>query len=179
MITKNKETQISKDVQNKKLRIVRAFDAPVADVWRAWTESDLLNSWWAPKPWKAKTKTMNFREGGFWLYCMEGPDGTQHWAHRFRDLNLYLILQFTTSSKLIYIIQCGVGNLRECFFCKKSLVGSYDYVGESHESHQYIVIDHDVGEVFKKTDVLPARIHRGPGSQDDSFLASRLRRWCR
>jgi uncharacterized protein YndB with AHSA1/START domain len=80
MITKNKETQISKDVQNKKLRVVREFDAPVADVWRAWTESDLLNSWWAPKPWKAKTKTMNFREGGFWLYCMEGPDGTQHWA---------------------------------------------------------------------------------------------------
>lgn len=80
MITTNKETQISKDVQNKKLRIVREFDAPVADVWRAWTESNLLDNWWAPKPWKAKTKSMDFREGGFWLYCMEGPDGTQHWA---------------------------------------------------------------------------------------------------
>ena len=80
MITTNKETQISKDVQNKKLRIVREFDAPVANVWRAWTESNLLDNWWAPKPWKAKTKSMDFSEGGFWLYCMEGPDGTQHWA---------------------------------------------------------------------------------------------------
>lgn len=79
-MTTNKQVSISKDLENKKLLIVREFDAPVDRVWRAWTEKDLLDTWWAPKPWKAKTKTMDFREGGFWLYCMIGPDGTQTWA---------------------------------------------------------------------------------------------------
>jgi uncharacterized protein YndB with AHSA1/START domain len=34
--------------------------------------------WWAPEPYKAKTKTMDFRAGGHWLYCMVGPDHGQH-----------------------------------------------------------------------------------------------------
>jgi uncharacterized protein YndB with AHSA1/START domain len=72
----NKQTTIFKDVANKKLIVVREFDAPLEEVWKAWTEKDLLDLWWAPKPWKAKTKTMDFREGGSWLYSMVGPDGT-------------------------------------------------------------------------------------------------------
>jgi uncharacterized protein YndB with AHSA1/START domain len=72
-----KQTLISKDLANKKLMVEREFDAPLHDVWRAWTESDLLDLWWAPKPWKAETKSMDFREGGRWLYAMVGPDGTR------------------------------------------------------------------------------------------------------
>ncbi|PSR54519.1 ATPase [Adhaeribacter arboris] len=79
-MTNNKQTVIAKDLANKKLKVVREFAAPLEQVWKAWTESNLLDLWWAPKPWKAKTKSMDFREGGFWLYCMEGPDGTQSWA---------------------------------------------------------------------------------------------------
>ena len=76
-MTNNKQTNIAKDVANKKLVIVREFDAPLEQVWKAWTESNLLDKWWAPKPWKAKTKSMDFREGGLWLYSMVGPDGTE------------------------------------------------------------------------------------------------------
>jgi uncharacterized protein YndB with AHSA1/START domain len=64
----------------KQLTIVRDFAAPVEQVWRAWTEPSLLDLWWAPKPWKAATKSMQFREGGTWLYAMEGPEGEEHWA---------------------------------------------------------------------------------------------------
>jgi uncharacterized protein YndB with AHSA1/START domain len=76
----SKETVFSKDAANKKIRVVREFDAPVNQVWKAWTESKLLDQWWAPKPWKAHTKSMDFREGGIWLYYMEGPDGTRHYC---------------------------------------------------------------------------------------------------
>ena len=76
----NKETLYTKDVANNKMTVVRQFDAPVEQVWRAWTESELLDQWWAPLPWKAKTKKMDFREGGSWLYAMEGPAGEQHWS---------------------------------------------------------------------------------------------------
>jgi len=75
-----KQTQITKDLANKKLFIVREFDASPANVWKAWTEKELLDQWWAPKPWKAETKKMDFREGGTWLYCMAGPEGEAHWC---------------------------------------------------------------------------------------------------
>ncbi len=68
----NKQTTISKDAANKKLIVVREFDAPLEQVWKAWTDKDILDKWWAPKPWKAKTKSMDFREGGAWLYSMGG-----------------------------------------------------------------------------------------------------------
>ena len=76
-MTTQKETVISKDLANKKLFIEREFEAPLEQVWKAWTESSLLDQWWAPKPWKAKTKSMDFREGGTWLYSMIGPNGEE------------------------------------------------------------------------------------------------------
>ena len=70
----------SVDKENNKISVKREFAAPVAMVWSAWTESEILDQWWAPKPWKAQTKTMDFREGGHWLYAMVGPEGEEHWA---------------------------------------------------------------------------------------------------
>lgn len=75
-----KETSYTKDVANKKLKVDREFDAPLEQVWKAWTNSELLDKWWAPRPWKAKTQSMDFREGGTWLYYMEGPDGSRHYC---------------------------------------------------------------------------------------------------
>lgn len=68
------------DKENATLNVKREFAAPVEQVWAAWTQSELLDQWWAPKPWKARTKTMDFREGGHWLYAMVGPEGEEHWA---------------------------------------------------------------------------------------------------
>jgi len=79
METKNK-TLFTKDLENKKIIVEREFSAPVESVWKAWTDSDLLDQWWAPKPWRAETKSMDFRTGGFWLYAMKGPDNKVHWA---------------------------------------------------------------------------------------------------
>ena len=76
----HKETIFTKDLANKKIKVVREFDAPIEQVWKAWTESKLLDQWWAPKPWKANTKSMNFQEGGRWLYYMEGPDGSRQYC---------------------------------------------------------------------------------------------------
>jgi len=60
------KTEILKDLTNRKLNVTRAFSAPVEKVWRAWTEAEQLDKWWAPRPWKAITKTMDFTPGGFW-----------------------------------------------------------------------------------------------------------------
>lgn len=66
--------------ENKTITVKREFAAPLQKVWAAWTQSELLDQWWAPKPWKAETKTMDFRTGGHWLYVMVGPEGEKHWS---------------------------------------------------------------------------------------------------
>jgi uncharacterized protein YndB with AHSA1/START domain len=69
-----------KDMPGKKIWVERGFNSPLAKVWAAWTESDLLDQWWAPRPWNARTKTMNFSPGGLWLYAMVSPEGDKHWS---------------------------------------------------------------------------------------------------
>jgi uncharacterized protein YndB with AHSA1/START domain len=69
------ETVFSKDTQNKKLTVERAFNAPLSLVWEAWTDAAILDQWWAPKPYRAETKKMEFSVGGSWLYTMIGPKG--------------------------------------------------------------------------------------------------------
>lgn len=68
------------DKEKNKILVERSFDAPVELVWAAWTEADILDQWWAPKPWRARTKSMDFREGGYWLYIMVGPNNEEHWG---------------------------------------------------------------------------------------------------
>jgi uncharacterized protein YndB with AHSA1/START domain len=80
MTTAKNETVYTQDVANKKMTVVREFAAPIERVWAAWTQAELLDKWWAPKPWKAETKSMNFKEGGMWLYAMVGPQGEKHWS---------------------------------------------------------------------------------------------------
>src|SRR6187431_3103993 len=58
------------DKVNKKINVERSFNGPIDPVWSAWTEAEILDQWWAPKPWRAETKSMNFKEGGRWHYCM-------------------------------------------------------------------------------------------------------------
>src|SRR5690606_19454002 len=68
------------DKDNLAVKVERSFDAPLELVWSAWTESELLEQWWGPKPFRAETKSMDFSEGGRWLYAMVGPQGERHWG---------------------------------------------------------------------------------------------------
>lgn len=74
------KTIFSKDLASKKIFVTREFAASLEQTWKAWTDKEILDEWWAPKPWRAETKKMNFKDGGSWLYCMEGPNGERHWA---------------------------------------------------------------------------------------------------
>jgi len=68
------------DKTNNRIRVERSFAAPLARVWAAWTDPAILDRWWAPKPFRTETRSMDFRAGGMWLYAMIGPDGTAHWC---------------------------------------------------------------------------------------------------
>ncbi len=79
-MTHNLVYDFSVNKENNTITVKREFAAELPLVWDAYTKSEILDQWWAPKPWKAKTKKMDFREGGKWLYAMVGPNGEEHWA---------------------------------------------------------------------------------------------------
>jgi uncharacterized protein YndB with AHSA1/START domain len=68
------------DKENKRILVKREFSAEKNLVWEAWTNPIILDLWWAPKPYQTKTKSMDFRIGGTWLYAMFAPDGQAHWC---------------------------------------------------------------------------------------------------
>ena len=58
----------------------REFAAGLSLVWDAFTKQEILDQWWAPKPWVSKTKYMNFKVGGKRFYAMVSPEGQEHWS---------------------------------------------------------------------------------------------------
>ena len=68
------------DKHNNTITIICEYDAPLEKVWMAWTTSEMLDQWWGPKPWRAITKSLDFREGGHWHYSMNGPEGEDQWG---------------------------------------------------------------------------------------------------
>src|SRR6188768_1792569 len=58
----------------------RAFAAELPLVWDAFTKQEILDQWWAPKPWASNTKFMNFEVGGRRFYAMVSPEGQERWA---------------------------------------------------------------------------------------------------
>ncbi len=57
----------------------RSFDAPVALVWKAFTDPVHVARWWGPKSF-APVKTIDkleLRAGGAWRFICERPDGSQ------------------------------------------------------------------------------------------------------
>jgi pimeloyl-ACP methyl ester carboxylesterase/uncharacterized protein YndB with AHSA1/START domain len=56
------------------LVITRTFDAPVEEVWKAWSESEYIKQWWGPHGFTAPVAGIDFREGGTSLLAMSNPD---------------------------------------------------------------------------------------------------------
>ena len=75
--------------ENKTIHVTREFDADKSLVWKAWTTAELLDQWWAPKPYRAETKSLDFREGGTWLYAMVSPENEKIWCKAdYTNINL-------------------------------------------------------------------------------------------
>lgn len=68
------------DKDRHSLIIRREFAAKRQTVWDCYTKRELLDQWYAPQPLRTVTKSMDFREGGHWVFAMIEPNGTQHWS---------------------------------------------------------------------------------------------------
>jgi uncharacterized protein YndB with AHSA1/START domain len=68
------------DKATKTVSITREFDAELSLVWDAFTTKEILDQWWAPKPFASKTKVMDFKVGGRRFYAMVSPEGQERWV---------------------------------------------------------------------------------------------------
>ena len=62
---------------DRDLVLCRILDARPAQVYRAWTEADLLVRWFAPRPYRTSRAELDVRSGGRSLVVMQTPDGTE------------------------------------------------------------------------------------------------------
>ena len=81
--------------ETKTVTITKEFDAERELVWDAYTKAELLDQWWAPKPFSSRTTVMEFREGGRRFYAMVSPEGQERWV-----LQLYKSITPKTNFKL-------------------------------------------------------------------------------
>ena len=56
------------------IRFERRFAADCDTIWANWTEAKHLQKWWGPDGWTTPVCEMDFRVGGSWFYCMQGPN---------------------------------------------------------------------------------------------------------
>ena len=83
------------DKQKNTITVKREFAAKRQLVWDCHTKSELLDRWFAPKPFKTKTKSMQFKEGGHWIYAMVDPEGKEYWG-RTEYVKIYPIDGYQT-----------------------------------------------------------------------------------
>lgn len=60
--------------------ISRFVKAPRELVWKAFTEPERMKQWWGPKGFQGIVQKMDFRPGGMYHYCLQGPDGVKIWG---------------------------------------------------------------------------------------------------
>jgi uncharacterized protein YndB with AHSA1/START domain len=83
------------DKTTKTVFVTREFAADISLVWDAFTKQEILDQWWAPKPWASKTKYMDFKVGGRRFYAMVSPEGQERWS-----LQEYTSISPTTNFKM-------------------------------------------------------------------------------
>ena len=73
-------TVFNKDFDAASVFVMKVYHADVSVIWDHFTKPELLDQWWAPKPWKCETQKMNFENSGTWNYAMVSPENEKHFA---------------------------------------------------------------------------------------------------
>lgn len=78
------------------------IDAPVADVWRAWTSPEMMAEWMAPAPVRAKVHAFEPHPGGAFVLSMVMPDDTHYTSHA-------CVLAFDVNERVVFTDMLGPG----------------------------------------------------------------------
>lgn len=62
-------------LDDRTMVLERVIAAPLAAVWAAWSDPAALPRWWGPDGYSCRTRRIDLRPGGEWVFDMIGPDG--------------------------------------------------------------------------------------------------------
>jgi uncharacterized protein YndB with AHSA1/START domain len=68
-------------VAERTMVLSRVIKAPRHVVWGAWMNPETLPQWWGPDGYSCRTKRIDLRSGGDWVFDMIGPDGAVYPNH--------------------------------------------------------------------------------------------------
>lgn len=74
-------------IKTRDVVVTRIFNAPIALVWKAWTEEEHVKKWWGPSGFTSPLARLDFRQGGTSLVCMRaspefgGQDFYNMWTY--------------------------------------------------------------------------------------------------
>lgn len=80
---------------DRDLVLTRILNAPRQNVYRCWTEPELIKQWFAPKPWSTPKAVVDLRPGGGNLITMADETGTE-----FPNAGQYL--EIVPNEKLVF-----------------------------------------------------------------------------
>jgi uncharacterized protein YndB with AHSA1/START domain len=68
-------------VADRTMVLQRMIRAPRAAIWEAWMSPETLPRWWGPEGFSCRTKRIELRTGGEWVFDMIAADGTVYPNH--------------------------------------------------------------------------------------------------
>jgi uncharacterized protein YndB with AHSA1/START domain len=83
-----------RQIRMSELEVTRLFRAPVAALWRCWSEPLLLAKWWAPSPVLTRDVVLDLQPGGQFRATQQTPDGAQ-------DVTEYCILAVEPGHRIV------------------------------------------------------------------------------
>ncbi|WP_191565664.1 SRPBCC family protein [Metabacillus idriensis] len=90
-------------VEGKELIMERTFNAPRELVFKAFSDSKHLASWWGPQGWKTKNKTFEFKPEGVWHYCMRCEDKNQGDFYGMESWGKATYKEIVVPEKIVYV----------------------------------------------------------------------------
>lgn len=132
----------NKDFEASSAYVMKIYNADVSKVWNYFTQSQLLDQWWGPQPWRCETIRQNFEKDGIWLYAMVGPNGEKSYSQsKYGEIIEHRSFDWMSAF-------CDEdGNVNEDFPSSKWLIG---FTGVEEGTKVTINIHYQSQEVMKK-----------------------------
>lgn len=141
-MTNNLLFNFTVDKNTSTVFVTREFAAGLPLVWDAFTKPEILDQWWAPKPWVSKTRYMDFKPGGRRFYAMVSPEGQEHWS-----VQDYTEITPTTNFKFLAAFSDRLEKLDDAF---PPSAWNHDFSEAAGITRVSIVIDHKTPEALER-----------------------------
>jgi uncharacterized protein YndB with AHSA1/START domain len=102
MMSDKTANSVKVKAEGRILVIERVFDAPRDLLFKAFSESEQLESWWGPKGWQTENHTFDFKTHGVWHYCMECKDENQGEFYGRKSCGKAVYQEIVIPEKIVY-----------------------------------------------------------------------------